>query len=143
MICSVVAAGTAYRLIQRQLQPQALPLTAADSAAITAIRAVGGTTLPELDITAPGADKFSDQREPDQPRPAAQININTATLEQLESLPNIGVNLAQRIITERTARGRFTGVDDLLRVPGIGTKRLDKLRPLISCDSLPIYTGDK
>ena len=60
------------------------------------------------------------------------INLNTATLEQLESLPGIGPSLGQRILDYRTAHGPFRSVQDLLNVSGIGEKRLADLEPLVT-----------
>jgi competence protein ComEA len=59
--------------------------------------------------------------------PFARINLNTATTEELISLPTIGPKLAGRIIAARP----FATVDDLIKVPGIGPKTLEKLRPLV------------
>jgi len=56
------------------------------------------------------------------------VNLNTATLDQLESLPGIGPSLGQRIIDYRELHGPFRSVDDLLNVSGIGDKRLADLR---------------
>jgi competence protein ComEA len=50
------------------------------------------------------------------------VDLNTATLEQLETLPRIGPSLAQRILDWRTQNGRFASVDDLKNVSGIGDK---------------------
>ena len=61
----------------------------------------------------------------------AIINLNTASLEQLETLPGIGAALGQRIIDYRERHGPFRSVDDLLNVSGIGEKRLDDLRPKV------------
>lgn len=56
-----------------------------------------------------------------------KVNVNTATLEQLNSLPNIGPVLAQRIVEERQKKP-FASVEDLRRVSGIGPKRIEALR---------------
>lgn len=59
------------------------------------------------------------------------INLNTATLEELDSLPGIGPVLAQRIIDYRQTVGPFQSVDDLLHVKGIGSALLEKIRDLV------------
>ncbi|MDO8384183.1 MAG: ComEA family DNA-binding protein [Microbacterium sp.] len=61
----------------------------------------------------------------------ARVNLNTATVAELDTLPRVGPAIAQRIIDWRTTNGRFSAVDDLLSVPGIGEKMLESLRPLV------------
>ena len=61
----------------------------------------------------------------------AKINLNTATAEQLDTLPGIGPVTAQSILSWRTENGRFTSVDDLLDVKGIGDATLADLRDLV------------
>jgi competence protein ComEA len=59
------------------------------------------------------------------------VDLNTATLEQLESLPGVGPVLAQRIIDWRTANGRFSTVDELREVGGIGERKFADLAPRV------------
>ena len=64
--------------------------------------------------------------------PSGPLNLNTATLEQLDELPGVGPATAQAIIDERDRRGGFTSVDDLLDVRGIGPAKLEDLRDLVT-----------
>lgn len=59
------------------------------------------------------------------------ININTATLEELDTLPGIGPSLAEEIIIFRETNGAFANLDDLDLVPGIGPSILEDIRDLI------------
>jgi len=62
---------------------------------------------------------------------SGKININTATLEELMTLPNIADARAKAIISYRETRGPFASVDDLLDVPGIGDGILASIRDLV------------
>ncbi len=62
------------------------------------------------------------------------VNLNTASKDQLMSLPGIGPATAERIMLEREDGGPFRSVDDLRRVRGIGAKRIEQLRPLVTVD---------
>lgn len=71
--------------------------------------------------------------EPDRDRKAAgPININRATVEQLDALPGVGPAVAKRIVAKRDSLGRFQRIEDLDAVKGIGPSLLAKLRPLIT-----------
>jgi competence protein ComEA len=61
----------------------------------------------------------------------APVQLSTATVEQLDSLPGIGPVTAQKILDYRTKHGAFSSVDELDAVPGIGPARLDQLRDLV------------
>lgn len=63
---------------------------------------------------------------------AGPVNVNVATIEELDQLPGVGPATAAAILTERERNGPFVSVDDLDRVPGIGPARLDALRDLVT-----------
>ncbi|NDJ76106.1 MAG: hypothetical protein GYB65_07590 [Chloroflexi bacterium] len=66
------------------------------------------------------------------PNRPSLVNVNTASLEELDALPGIGPGKAGAIIEYRTANGDFTSIDQLLDVPGIGDSTLDGMREQIS-----------
>jgi competence protein ComEA len=63
--------------------------------------------------------------------PAAPVQLSTATLEQLDTLPGVGPVTAQKILDYREKHGAFSSVDALDAVPGIGPKRLEQLSDLV------------
>jgi len=63
--------------------------------------------------------------------PAAPLDLNMATIEQLDALPGVGPVTAQRIVDWRARNGRFATVDQLREVEGIGERRLGQLRELV------------
>jgi competence protein ComEA len=65
------------------------------------------------------------------PSPTAPLDLNTATLEQLDALPGIGPTTAQKILDYRQAHGPFHSVADLDAVPGIGQGRIEQLKGLV------------
>ena len=64
-------------------------------------------------------------------RPGGPVTLNTATVEQLDTLPGVGPVLAQHIIDYRTQHGGFRSVDELREVNGIGDRRFADLRTLV------------
>jgi len=63
---------------------------------------------------------------------AAEVNINTASAEELTTLPGIGPSYAQRIVEHREKNGPFKKPEDLLSVRGIGDKTFERIRDRIT-----------
>jgi len=63
--------------------------------------------------------------------PAKPIDLNAATIKELEELPGVGQVTAQRIIDMRQKSGHFRRVEDLLAIRGISQKKLDAMRPYV------------
>ncbi|RZT27248.1 competence protein ComEA [Kribbella sp. VKM Ac-2569] len=85
---------------------------------------VGATTQPQ-----PPNQPSSTAGPSPSSAPNAPVNLNTATLDQLDALPGVGPVLAQRILDYRTQNGPFTTIDQLQEVPGVGPKKFDSLKP--------------
>ena len=60
-----------------------------------------------------------------------KININTASAEELQRLPNIGPAMAEKVIAYRQENHGFQSAEDLMQVSGIGPKKYAKISPLI------------
>jgi competence protein ComEA len=89
---------------------------------------VGG---PAPVAPAPGPGPGSGGGAPAGGVPAGPVSLNTATVEQLETLPGVGPVLAQHIVDYRTRHGGFRSVDELREVKGIGERRFADLRDLV------------
>jgi competence protein ComEA len=94
--------------------------------------------VPARTATAPSvASSVIASTAPATPVPSVEgpIDVNSATLEQLESLPGIGPALAQRIIDYRNEHGPFGSLDELANVKGISARMVDELRDLATTGS--------
>ncbi len=69
------------------------------------------------------------------------INLNTATIDQLTTLPGVGPKTAERIIEYRTKSGGFKKIEELMNVKDIGEKSFLKLKPLVSAPPKTDKTG--
>ena len=113
-----------------------------------AIDAAGGV-LPDTDLTAlnlarkvvdgelivvgaPGAAGPAGPAVAPGGAPGGPVNLNTATLAELQTLPGIGAVLAQRILDYRTAHGQFQSVNELRQVDGIGDAKFAKLKDQVT-----------
>ena len=125
----------------------------ADARADDALQAAGGPTSDaaletinlakrlsdEEHIHIPGQSERGDSRGVSEVIPSASVgadppgklNINTATVEEFTSLPNIGPSRAAAIVDYREREGPFESVDDLMNVGGIGEKITDSIRDLV------------
>jgi competence protein ComEA len=70
-------------------------------------------------------------------KPAAMVNINTATAAEFEQLPGIGAKTAARIVDYRQKKGPFKKIEELMNVQGIGEKSFLKLRPQLTVGGKP------
>lgn len=66
------------------------------------------------------------------PLPGAKVNLNTADETALETLPEVGPATAKRILDWRAKNGRFSAIEDLMSVTGIGQKTFDQLKELVT-----------
>jgi competence protein ComEA len=74
---------------------------------------------------------------------AAPVNLNTATPDQLATIPGIGAKTAERIIEYRKTNGGFKKVEDLMNVQGVGEKSFLKMKPLITVAAVKASTQDE
>lgn len=114
---AVALAGGATAKAELQLVNLAAPLADGEQVVVPSRSSAGGATA-----ASPPAAGAS---------PAAPLDLNTATAEQLDGLPGIGPATAAKILAFRQAHGAFHSVDELDAVPGIGPSRIAQLKGLV------------
>ena len=115
--CLVLAAFLTGLYLGRNITGDSIQVSALSSPAAT----VSSGTVP----SSQGATSSTKQEN-------GKININTADLHTLMSLPGIGETYAQRIIDYRTANGPFKNISEIKNVEGIGEKRYENIKNLIT-----------
>ncbi|HEB64101.1 MAG TPA: hypothetical protein ENJ02_00975 [Chloroflexi bacterium] len=88
------------------------------------------TAAPQSRSVSPGS--LGGQASSPGTETTSKINLNTASQEELESLPGIGPALAENIITYRQEHGPFVVIDEIQNVSGIGPAKFEKIRDLIT-----------
>ncbi len=89
--------------------------------------------VPERPIQGTSSEAVATAAEPSSPL----IDLNTASVDELETLPGIGPALAERIVAYRTEHGPFQSVDELAEVRGISPRMVDQLRGLVTVGGAP------
>ena len=98
-------------------------------------------------LVAPGASLAQAPAQPAPPAAAkstpstSPVNLNTATVEQLDGLPGIGLAMATRIVEYRQKAGGFKKIEELMNVRGIGEKNFLKLKPLVTVGAVKTGSG--
>ncbi len=75
------------------------------------------------------------------PQPVGKVNINSATAQQLETLPGVGPKLAARIVEYRQKAGGFKSAQELMNVKGIGEKNFEKIQAHVTATEMPKAGG--
>ena len=131
--------GDQVRVPRRALAPPELPFSAAP------VRSPRGVPLPEPPPLPPEVGGVYSGRMPSESdtspaparsrrteRPIGVVNLNTATVEELQTLPSIGPVLAKRIVEYRNTHGPFQRPEELIEVKGIGPRTFERLRPYVT-----------
>ena len=103
------------------------PLWDSNASAIVTISAGNPASAEDSDLLA-------SPTQTSEASPQSNVNINTATIQELCSLPAIGETLAKRIIAYRDEHGLFNSIDEIMSVEGIGAKTYEDIKNNITVD---------
>lgn len=122
VVDAVVSAGGSTRAADMTRVNLARPLLDGEQIYVPKVGEAAPVASAGAGATAPGSGAAAG---------AGIVDLNTADLQALDSLPGVGPVLAQRILTWREQHGSFSTVDELAEIQGIGDKLLASLRPLV------------
>lgn len=97
------------------------------------------------EVTSAPTEEQTDEAETQTPRGEtseageadARVNLNTATLEELQTLPGVGEAIARRILEYREASGGFLTIEQIMEVSGIGEAKFAQMKDLITVEEAP------
>jgi competence protein ComEA len=94
---------------------------------------LGSFLIVLLALAAPvTAQEKAAKSKPVAASPTTPVNLNTATVAQLEALPGVGTRTAQLIVEHRQKTGGFKKIEELMNIKGIGEKSFLKLKPMVT-----------
>jgi len=122
-LAAVTAVGSAIRVARPDDDARSVPAVAPQLAAGDLVRQAAASQHAESLARPLG--------------PEEKVDLNRATVEELDRLPRVGPALARRIVEERTAGGPFRSLAELTRVPGVGPRLLAELERHVTFDGVP------
>jgi len=132
LLAATVGVGLAVREFRAGFPELAERLEAVDAEEpppIVPERSSVPAAMPPASGLAPGR---SSKLSTSEAQSDGRLDLNRATSAELQKLPGIGPTLAQRIVDARQRQGGFASPEDLRRVPGIGEKKFDAIRDLVT-----------